>query len=300
MEEFTSKQDKYRSTLAKYNTQLKDEEVKMVVENLLDKHLAENTTPDVKKFLFGCLDLTSLNSTDNDESIMKLAACVNNFDEKHPDFDNVAAICVYPAFVEALKDALEVENVKIASVVGGFPSGNTFTEIKIAETAMAVMEGADEVDTVMPVGRFMSGDYETLCDEIEETKASCKENTLKVILETGLLGSASNVKKAAVLAMYSGADFIKTSTGKEGVGATPEAVYAMCEAIKEYHANTGIKIGLKVAGGIRTVREALVYYTIVKEMLGSEWLTKDLFRIGTSRLANLLWTDIAGEDEKIF
>lgn len=300
MEDNTPKQDKYQATLARYNTRLHDEEVKTATATLLEKHLAENRTDEVRKFLLGCLDLTSLNCNDTDEKIMQLASHVNQFDNEYPDLKNVAAICVYPSFAEVVKDTLEVEAVKIACVAGGFPAGHTFTEVKIAETAMAVLEGADEIDTVMPVGRFLSGDYESLCDEIAEIKESCRQKTLKVILETGQLGSASNIKKAAVLAMYAGADFIKTSTGKEGTGATPEAAYVMCEAIREYYKQTGIRIGFKAAGGIRTTEEALMYYTLVKEILGQEWLTSDLFRIGTSRLANQLLSEIQGSEITFF
>ena len=153
---------------------------------------------------------------------------------------------------------------------------------------------------MIPVGRFLSGDYEGMCDEIEELKATCKEHHLKVILETGALKSASNIKKASLLAMYSGADFIKTSTGKQQPAATPEAAYVMCQAIKEYYAETGRRVGFKPAGGINCVKDALVYYTIVKEVLGEEWLTNEYFRLGTSRLANLLLSDILGKETKFF
>jgi len=165
---------------------------------------------------------------------------------------------------------------------------------------MAIMEGANEIDVVISVGKFLSGDYETMCDEIQELKDTCKENRLKVILETGALGSASNIKKASILSIYSGADFIKTSTGKQQPAATPEAAYVMCEAIKEYYEETGNKIGFKPAGGLNSVNDALIYYSIVKEVLGEEWLTNELFRLGTSRLANLLLSDIKGEDIKFF
>ena len=169
-----------------------------------------------------------------------------------------------------------------------------------AETALAIAEGADEIDIVISIGKFLSGDYEGMCEEIQELKEVCKERHLKVILETGALKSASNIKKASILSMYSGADFIKTSTGKQQPAATPEAAYVMCEAIKEYHQKTGIKIGFKPAGGINTVNDAIIYYTIVKELLGEEWLDNQLFRLGTSRLANLLLSDIKGEEIKFF
>ena len=185
--------------------------------------------------------------------------------------------------------------MRITSVAGGFPSSQTFSEVKIAETALALQEGATEIDIVLSIGKLLSGDYESLCDEIQELKDLCGDRTLKVILETGILRSAENIRKAAILSMYSGADFIKTSTGKEAVGATPEAAYIMCRTIKEYHAKTGRKIGFKAAGGISTIDDALLYYTIVEETLGKEWLDSKLFRIGTSRLAATLLNEITSE-----
>lgn len=292
--------NKYEAALAKYNTRLNDEEVKAQTALLINKHLAENCTPEVKKFLFHCIDLTTLKCTDSDESVMKFTSRVNDFVDKYPDLDNVAAICVYPNMAEIVNDTLEADHVNIACVSGGFPSSQTFTEVKVAETAMALHTGADEIDIVISVGKFLSGDYEGMCDEIEELKEVCGMHHLKVILETGALSSASNIKKASILSMYSGADFIKTSTGKEPVSATPEAAYVMCQAIKEYHELTGRKVGFKPAGGINTVKDALTYYTIVKEVLGEEWLTNELFRLGTSRLANLLLSDIVGEETKFF
>ena len=293
-------QSKYALALSKYNTHLHDDEVQAKVDNLITKHLDENNNIEVKKELFSCIDLTSLKCTDSEESIMKLTEKVNEFVDKYPDLNNVAAICVYPNMAEIVNDTLEADDVKIACVAGGFPSSQTFTEVKVAETAMAIHTGADEIDIVIPVGKFLCGDYEGMCDEIAELKDVCGEKTLKVILETGALMTATNIKKAAILAMYSGADFIKTSTGKEAVSATPEAALVMCEAIKEYYKETGRKVGFKAAGGIDTVKKALAYYTIVKEVLGEEWLNKDLFRIGTSRLANLLLTDITNEEVKLF
>ena len=213
---------------------------------------------------------------------------------------NVAAICVYPNFAAIVKNTLEVDGVNIACVSGGFPSSQTFIEVKVAETALAIADGADEIDIVISIGKFLSGDYEGMCEEIQELKEVCKERHLKVILETGALKSASNIKKASILSMYSGADFIKTSTGKQQPSATPEAAYVMCEAIKEYYQKTGNKIGFKPAGGINTVNDAIIYYTIVKELLGEEWLDNQLFRLGTSRLANLLLSDIKGEEIKFF
>lgn len=293
-------QNKYKATLAKYNTNLNDKDVAAQVAAIIDAKVADNNNLDVKKFLFNCIDLTTLNTTDSDESVMKFTQNVNRFEESYPDLKNVAAICVYPCFAEIVRDTLEVEGVNIACVSAGFPSSQTFTEVKVAETAMAIMDGADEIDIVISVGKFLSGDYETMCDEIAEIKATCKEKHLKVILETGALQTAENIKKASILSMYAGADFIKTSTGKQQPAATPEAAFVMCQAIKEYYEQTGIKVGFKPAGGINCVNDALIYYSIVKEVLGEEWLTNKLFRLGTSRLANLLLSEIVGEELKFF
>lgn len=300
MEMNDTPQDKYLTALAKYDTQLNDADVQVQVAALIEKKVPENNTEEVKKFLFNCIDLTTLNTTDSDESVMRFTEKVNRFDDEFPDLKNVAAICVYPNFAQVVKDTLEVEGINIACVSGGFPSSQTFTEVKIAETAMALADGADEIDIVIPVGAFLSGDYETMCEEIMELKETCKEHHLKVILEIGALKTASNIKKASILSMYSGADFIKTSTGKQQPAATPEAAYVMCQAIKEYYEQTGNKVGFKPAGGINTVNDALIYYTIVKEVLGKEWLSNELFRLGTSRLANLLLSEIKGEELKFF
>lgn len=298
--ETNNSQDKYQAALAKYNTQLNDADIQAQVAALIEKKVAENNREEVKKFLFNCIDLTTLNTTDSDESVMRFTEKVNKFDEEFPDLKNVATICVYPNFAQVVKDTLEVEGVHIACVAGGFPSSQTFTEVKVAETALALADGANEIDIVISVGAFLSEDYETMCEEIMEIKETCKERHLKVILETGALKTASNIKKASILSMYAGADFIKTSTGKMQPAATPEAAYVMCEAIKEYYELTGNKIGFKPAGGINTVQDALVYYTIVKEVLGEEWLNNRLFRLGTSRLANLLLSEIKGEEMKFF
>lgn len=292
-------ESKYEFVLSEYSAAESNEAVAAKVK-MIEEKVEKNNTLDVKKLLFNCIDLTTLKCTDSEESVLKFTEKVNEFDEKYPDIKNVAAICVYPNFAKIVSQSLEVENVGIACVSGGFPSSQTFLEIKIAETAMAVHEGATEIDIVLSVGKFLSGDYEGVCDEIQELKSVCGDKHLKVILETGALNSAENIKKASILSMYSGADFIKTSTGKESPAATPEAAYVMCSTIKEYYAKTGRKIGFKPAGGINTVKDALVYYTIVKEVLGEEWLNNEYFRLGTSRLANLLLSEIIGEEIKFF
>ncbi|SHF13734.1 deoxyribose-phosphate aldolase [Bacteroides luti] len=300
MEYKEEEKSKYEVVLNKYNTDLSDKDIQAKVAAIIEKKVPENDTVEVKKLLFHCLDLTTLSTNDSEESVMKFTEKVNQFDEEFGEMDNVAAICVYPNMAEVVHDTLETDKVQIAAVSGGFPSSQTFIEVKIAETAMAIMGGANEIDIVISVGKFLSGDYETMCDEIQEIKDTCKDNKLKVILETGALESASNIKKASILSMYSGADFIKTSTGKQQPAATPEAAYVMCEAIKEYYEETGNKVGFKPAGGLNTVKDALIYYSIVKEVLGHEWLNNKLFRLGTSRLANLLLSDIKGKEIKFF
>ncbi|MBR2496756.1 MAG: deoxyribose-phosphate aldolase [Parabacteroides sp.] len=278
--------NRYEEAFEKFPVAGTIEQVKEKVKNLLEKHEKENFTPEVLKQIHGFIDLTSLTSIDTKESIWKLVEKVNDFEGTRPDIPNVAAICTYPLFVETVKQALTAQEVKIAAVAGGFPSSQTFTEVKIAETAMAVMQGADEIDIVMNLGYFMEENYEEIAEEIQEIKDSCRESKLKVILETGALTTPEYIQKAAILALYSGADFIKTSTGKGYPGATPEAVYTMCQVIKKYHSITGKRIGIKVSGGVRKAEDAVSYYTIIKEILGNDWLNKELFRIGASSLLN--------------
>ncbi len=276
--------DKYHEAFNKFEPALSDAQTTEAVNTILDQHYQENFTPEVLKTIHGCIDLTSLTSMDTKESIWQMVNSVNDFEGTRPDVPNVAAICTYPLFVDTVKQALTADSVKIAAVSGGFPSSQTFMEVKIAETAMAVMQGADEIDVVINLGYFMEENYEELTEELEEIKESCRDSKLKVILETGALATPENIQKAAILAMYSGANFIKTSTGKGYPGASAEAAYTMCKAIKKYHSITGTKVGIKLSGGIRTAEDAVKYYTIVKEILGEEWLNKDLFRIGASSL----------------
>lgn len=300
-EDFEQDQEsKYLQALDQYNTSIKDEDVKKAVEKLIAERVPENDTKEVKKFLLGSVELTTLKTTDSDESVLKFTEKVNEFEEKYPDLPHVATICVYPCFASIVSKSLEVEGVEVACVSGSFPSSQALLEIKIAETALALKDGATEIDMVMSVGKFLSGDYETVCDEISEMKATCGDRKLKVILETGCLKTAENIKKASILSMYAGADYIKTSTGKESPAATPEAAFVMCQAIKEYYEKTGIQIGFKPAGGMNCVHDALVYYTIVKEVLGEKWLTNQWLRLGTSRLANQLLSDILDEEVKFF
>ena len=291
---------KIEQAFAKYNLCLNDEEVHAAVTRLLEQKKAQYDTAEVRRELLSTVELTTLKVTDSQESVLQFTERVNRFADEHPALPPLATVCVYPNFAKIVSESLEAEGVEVACVSGGFPSAQTFIEIKTTETALAVHDGATEIDMVLSVGTFLSGDYETCADEIAEIKAACSERPLKVILETGALQTASNIKRASVLSMYAGADFIKTSTGKIEPAATPEAAYVMCQAIKEYHKETGIRIGFKAAGGVSTVDDALTYYTIVREMLGKEWIDENLFRIGTSRLANLLVSEILGTECKPF
>lgn len=290
----------YEQALSLYDCNISDEEVREAVKKIVAERVHENDTPEVKKFLMGSVELTTLKTTDSEESVLAFTEKVNQFDETYPDIPHVATICVYPCFAKTVSETLEVDGVEIACVSGSFPSSQTFPEIKIAETALAIKDGATEIDMVLPVGKFLSGNYEDVADEIAEMKAVCGDHKMKVILETGCLKTASNIKKAAILAMYGGADYIKTSTGKLEPAATPEAAYVMCQAIKDYFTKTGVQIGFKPAGGLNSVMDALIYYTIVKDVLGERWLTNQWFRMGTSRLANLLLSEIVGEETKFF
>jgi deoxyribose-phosphate aldolase len=293
--------NKYEEALAKYNCEINDKEVAEAVRKIIAEKVPQNDTPEVKRFLMGSIELTTLKTTDSDESVLAFTERVNQFAHEYADLPHVATICVYPCYAKTVSESLEVEGVEIACVSGSFPSSQALIEVKVAETALAVKDGATEIDIVMSVGKFLSGDYETVCDEISELKQTCGDDVaMKVILETGCLGTASNIKKASILSMYAGGDYIKTSTGKEKIAATPEAAYVMCQAIKEYYDETGIQIGFKPAGGINTVMDAITYYTIVKEVLGEKWLTNKWFRLGTSRLANLLLSELVGKETKFF
>ena len=295
------KPNKYEDAIRKYNINLDDAAVREAVRKIIAEKVPENDTMDVKKFLFGSIELTTLKTTDSDTSVLAFTERVNDFDNEYPDLPHVATICVYPCFAKTVSESLEVDGVEIACVSGSFPSSQARIEVKVAETALAVADGATEIDIVLPVGKFLSGDYEGVCDDIAEMKAACGESVpMKVILETGALKTASNIKKASILSMYAGADYIKTSTGKMEPAATPEAAYVMCQAIKEYYDETGIQIGFKPAGGINSVMDAIIYYTIVKEVLGEKWLTNKWLRLGTSRLANMLLSELKGEQIKFF
>jgi deoxyribose-phosphate aldolase len=293
-------EDKYHEAISKSNVTTDDAFVASEVKRILDANLKANSTTDVYKFLFNCIDLTTLKSTDSPRSVADFTERVNQFETEHPEMPNVAAICVYPCISPIVRSVLEVSEVDIACVSGSFPSSQTFPEVKVAETALAVEGGADEIDIVFNLGNYLDGDYEGVCDEITELKEACRDARLKVILETGALKSAENIRNASVLSMYSGADFIKTSTGKEYPGASLEAGYVMCQCIKEYYDTTGRMVGFKPSGGVRTPEEAVSYYCLVKEILGEKWLTNEYFRIGASGLANNLLTAIFGTETKFF
>ena len=293
-------QSKYEQALSQYNLNISEAEVAAAVKKIIEEKVPENDNLEVKKFLMGSVELTTLKTTDSEESVLAFTEKVNKFYHAYPDLPHVATICVYPCFAEIVSQSLEVDGVEVACVSGSFPSSQAVLEVKVAETALALKDGATEIDIVMSVGKYLSGDYETVCDEIAELKCVCGDKKMKVILESGLLPSPADIKRASILAMYAGADYIKTSTGKEKPAATPEAAYVMCQAIKEYYEKTGIQIGFKPAGGLNTVHDALIYYTIVKEVLGEQWLTNQWIRLGTSRLANLLLSEVVGKETKFF
>ena len=290
---------KFKELFDLYDCNLNDENIKQDVDKILAAHYDENNTTEVYKQCLSQIDLTSLNGTDTDGEIIAMANKVNHFKANYPALPNVGAICVYPALVPVVKEHLNA-NIGIAAVSAGFPASQTFIEVKVAETAMAVMEGATEIDVVISIGKFLEGNYEEVFEELTELKAACRDAHLKVIIESGALQSVANIKKASLLAMAAGADFVKTSTGKMPVAATPEATYVMCQAIKEWYEKTGVKVSYKPAGGIATTEEAVKHYTLVKAILGEEWLNNKMFRFGASRLANNLLTSIEGKEIKYF
>ena len=291
--------DRFDALFAKYDMDLDATQIQQDVKKiLLDKYDTFNQKSIYSQIL-SFVDITSLNPTDSVASITEFVEKINKFDTKFEILPHPAAICVYPKFVQTVKDNL-VEDLEIASVAGGFPDANTFIEVKVAEVAMAVMEGATEIDVVIPSGMVFNGEFEEIYDELSEIKASCRDAKLKVILETGVLIDPVLIKKAALVAMNAGADFIKTSTGKVSVGATYDAVYVMAKTISEYNALNNVKVGLKVAGGVSTTEQAVSYYTIVASVLGEDWLNASSFRFGASRLVNALISSLCGQEVKYF
>lgn len=295
----TENMDRYQEALASSKVISNDEAVKEEVKKIIEK-APENASPEVYQLLLNSIDLTTLTTTDSEKSVAAFTQRVNDLDNDYPQYKNVAAICVYSNFAEVVKTTLDVPGVDIAVVAGAFPSSQTFTAVKVADVALAVAAGANEVDIVFPVGMYLDGNFEDLTDEIIELKHTAKDAKLKVILETGALKTAEDIKRASVLSLYSEADFLKTSTGKEYPGASLEAAWVMCQCIKEYYELTGRKVGFKCSGGVRTTEQALQYYTLVKEILGEEWLNHDLFRIGASSLANAVLSSLEGHEVKYF
>ena len=260
-----------------------------------------NENIDVYKFCYSTIDLTTLSCNDSVESVTRFAERAVEFYNAYPEIPNVASICVYPSFVETVGLAVDGSPMRITSVAGGFPASQTFLEVKMLEVAMAVENGADEVDIVLNVGKMLTEEYDEAANEVEILRSEAGEETvLKVIIESGALKTPELIRKASLLSMFAGADFVKTSTGKIDVAATPEAAVVMCHAIKDFYEKTGRKVGFKAAGGVRTAEDAALYYTIVKEILGEEWVTTDLFRIGASSAANNIISSIVGEPVKFF
>ncbi|MBP6610728.1 MAG: deoxyribose-phosphate aldolase [Paludibacter sp.] len=284
----------------KYNCNIDENVVKQDIDAIIAAEYDANNTQAVYKTCLSLIDLTSLNSTDTTAQIVAFTEKVNQFNDSFPHLPNVGAICVSPSLVSTVSSTLLLPDVGIASVAAGFPMSQTFIEVKVAETALCVMEGATEIDVVISIGKFLEGNYDEVLEELSEIKAACREAHLKVIIESGALGSATNIKKASLLAMAAGADFIKTSTGKMPVAATLEATYVMCSAIKEWYEQTGQKVCYKPAGGIVSTEDAVKHYTLVKHILGDEWLNNRMFRIGASRLANNLLSFIEGKEVKYF
>ena len=280
-----------KNLLEKYNKQVITEDVQKKVKNIVNNTSSLYNIDNLKK-AFSFIDLTTLNSTDSLDKGKLFAKNVSNFKKQFSNIPNVAAICVYPALVESVRKNLSDKDVRIASVAAGFPSSQTFIEVKIQECKMAVEKGADDIDIVISIGRFLSGDYQVVFDEIKAVKEAIGNAHLKVILETGALETLQNVRTASIIAMEAGADFIKTSTGKLNPAATLDAVYVMTEAINDFYKATGKKVGIKPAGGVSTPQQAIEYLAIVKNNLGDEWLKSELFRIGASRLANNLLNEI--------
>jgi deoxyribose-phosphate aldolase len=280
--------NKYEDLLGNFDLKIQPEEVESRTEAILS-HAGDNYSLDVLNLLYSCIDLTSLGTEDSNESIWKWVEAINDLESSHGN--SVAAVCVYPNLVATVRETLRA-NVKVASVAGGFPSSQTFQEVKIAEVSLAVAEGADEIDIVINCGDLLDNNLKDVVDEIEELKHAARQTCLKVILETGLLRTPTLIQTAAALAMHAGADFVKTSTGKVYPGASPEAVYLMCQVAKTFYKLNKRRVGIKVSGGVRTAAEAVQYYTLVKSILGEEWLTPKLFRIGASSLAGNLLEEI--------
>ena len=284
----------YSNILEQYAPAMSEAEVAEVVAQA-KATAVKNENVDVYKFCLSAVDLTTLTCNDSVESVTEFAKRTVTFAEAYPQIPNVASICVYPAFVETVGLAVDGTPMRITSVGGGFPASQTFLEVKMLEVAMAVENGADEVDIVLNVGKMLTGAYDEAANEVEMIRSEMDADViLKVIIESGALKTPEFIRKASLISMAAGADFVKTSTGKIDVAATPEAAVVMCQAIKDFYNQTGRKVGFKAAGGVKTPQDAALYYTIVEQILGEEWLTTDLFRIGASSAANNLLSAIVG------
>lgn len=293
--------------LQKYNYVPSEETISRRIQAIAGS-LESVVSPAVLKKCFSLMDLTTLHTNDTDESVLKLVRKVNDLPSRYPDYPLPASICVYPNFAHVVRENRTDENVHVTTVSSCFPSAQSFLEVKVRECELAVEDGADEIDIVLALNSFLAGDYEKAAGEIKAMKAAIdtkaaelgRKVILKAILETGLLISPENIAKASFLAMEAGADFIKTSTGKVDVNATPMAAFVMCECIKRYYEQTGRKVGFKAAGGISTAKEAVAYYYIVSSVLGDEWLDRSLFRFGVSRLGNSLMGAIEQQTVNFF
>lgn len=290
----------YSNNLKKFGAGLPAGQVDKIVAGI--RPLAEkNRNTEVYKRCFGFIDLTSLNSTDSHERIERFVTKAVEFPNRFSGIPGVASVCIYPAFVETAGLVISDSKMAITSVTGGFPASQTYLEVKMLETAMAVENGADEIDIVINVGKMLEGHYDEVANEVEVLRGEAGEDVvLKVILETGALKTPELIRRAALLAMFAGADFVKTSTGKIDVAATPEAAVVMCRAIRDYYDKTGRMVGFKPAGGVRSAADAVLYYTVVREILGERWLTPQFFRIGASSVANALLSAIVGEPVKYY
>ena len=291
----------YAALLEKYTPVASDDLVKSIVAKA-KAEMDRNRNEEVYKFCFGALDLTTLNNNDSVRSVAEFVKKAVDVPTRFPNVPNVSSICVYPSFVDIVGLGVEGTDIAVTSVAGGFPTAQTFLEVKMLEVAMAVENGADEIDVVMNAGEMVEGDFARLANDLEMLcNEAGKEVIFKVIIESGMLTKPEEVYRASLLAILSGADFVKTSTGKSAYGATPKSVMVICNAIKDYYLQTGINVGIKIAGGVRTVDDAVLYYTLVENLLGREWLTPSLFRFGASApLANALLSAITGEEQHYF
>lgn len=288
--------------LNKYGYALSGEEIASRIKTVED-NLPETAAPEVLKLCFSIMDLTTLKSNDTRASVKALVEKANGVREAFPGYPLPASICVYPNFASVVRDVRCCPELHVTTVAACFPSSQSFLDVKVQECHLAVRDGADEIDIVLALNHFLAGEYDAAAEEIvavrkaldEEGEKAGRKITLKVILETGLLAEPDLIARASFLAMEAGADFIKTSTGKVEVNATPTAALVMCECIRLFNLKTGRKVGFKAAGGISNAKDALEYYHIVSSVLGEEWLNKELFRFGVSRLGNSLVSAIEGK-----